>query len=381
MIPAQFDKPEMCFPIQFGSNWIGRSRGQLHIQHDFVSALHAQILVDGCHWIEDNQSTNGTYFGDNLVSLIPHRFYQLKNGDRLRFGRTFGIYSIRHEQNEVEVKSAAIQCTQSLMLSGEPEPAVSKRTETEMEELTSQQSELTTGSAPPMVAGNLAGRMMMIIEDSSSQEDDAIVNYKVEEDPIEADFSQERVIGELETSHECLPIASVAAGEEEREDPICSTAASRISSEKGDAIEAVRSASPQHKPETVKASDNSSEALKLAVVENATIADSPIKDDNSPTKDNIQPIKDDNSELAISKDLPESPTLPSLQPAIFAVSEFAPGGKDGKKRKRAAVKPKPELLDTALVEDLLTDKTAPVAVKSTTKRGRPTKKSSVVTEK
>ena len=94
----------MTFPVHVGSNLIGKSKGDIQIGHDFISGIHANIEVfdaadetnngDCDHWIEDLESTNGTYFGQSTVSLRPRRFYQLSHDRQLRLGRVLAFYKL-----------------------------------------------------------------------------------------------------------------------------------------------------------------------------------------------------------------------------------------------------------------------------------------------
>lgn len=42
----------------------------------------------------DLESTNGTYFGESTRAIMPHRYYQLTDGKKVRFGRVHAIYRI-----------------------------------------------------------------------------------------------------------------------------------------------------------------------------------------------------------------------------------------------------------------------------------------------
>jgi hypothetical protein len=46
------------------------------------------------HWLVDMGSTNGTYFGDSIIAIKPHRYYQLVPGKKIRFGRVITYYEI-----------------------------------------------------------------------------------------------------------------------------------------------------------------------------------------------------------------------------------------------------------------------------------------------
>jgi pSer/pThr/pTyr-binding forkhead associated (FHA) protein len=72
--------------------WVGRGEAaSLRIEWDEeVSALHAQIEVVGgeCTLLDDGLSRNGSFVGEQRV----HGRRRLRDGDRLRFGRTRVLY-------------------------------------------------------------------------------------------------------------------------------------------------------------------------------------------------------------------------------------------------------------------------------------------------
>jgi pSer/pThr/pTyr-binding forkhead associated (FHA) protein len=68
---------------------VGRSDdNSIHIDHPSVSSHHAQLsLVGGDYHLKDLNSTNGTRVNGQQVSD-----YQLRGGDRIRFGRVEALY-------------------------------------------------------------------------------------------------------------------------------------------------------------------------------------------------------------------------------------------------------------------------------------------------
>ncbi len=65
---------------------IGRARDNTIVLDDpFVSAHHALVLWrDGCWWVEDLESHNGTYLNDERLEHPA----KLHSGDRLRMGES-----------------------------------------------------------------------------------------------------------------------------------------------------------------------------------------------------------------------------------------------------------------------------------------------------
>ncbi len=67
---------------------IGRSKtNQVIISDPKVSKFHATIYFDnGVCYIQDNDSTNGTYVNGNQI--LSGRKVKLKNGDKIKMGQT-----------------------------------------------------------------------------------------------------------------------------------------------------------------------------------------------------------------------------------------------------------------------------------------------------
>jgi diguanylate cyclase (GGDEF)-like protein len=88
---------EACLVVIYGSDLgkrvylgmaafdIGRSpQNDLFIDQESVSRHHARVTFDGSHyWVQDLQSTNGTFVNDEAV-----REQKLRDGDQLRVGRS-----------------------------------------------------------------------------------------------------------------------------------------------------------------------------------------------------------------------------------------------------------------------------------------------------
>src|SRR5215470_9806431 len=75
--------PGRRFTLQRDEHFVGRRRDlDLPIDVDSVSRQHARFYrFDGDWWLEDLQSTNGTYVNDEVVSRR-----RLEDGDIVRFG-------------------------------------------------------------------------------------------------------------------------------------------------------------------------------------------------------------------------------------------------------------------------------------------------------
>jgi len=90
---VSFDNVELgqYWPIHQGRNVVGRqgaaSGVQIEIAHPTTSSLHAVLLAaarPGRVVVEDHNSTNGTFVNEN--ALAPGQRWELRDGDRVRFG-------------------------------------------------------------------------------------------------------------------------------------------------------------------------------------------------------------------------------------------------------------------------------------------------------
>jgi len=79
------------WPIHQGRNVLGRQGAatglDIEIAHPTTSSLHAILLGaarPGRVVVEDTSSTNGTFVNDNM--LTPGQRWELRDGDRIRFG-------------------------------------------------------------------------------------------------------------------------------------------------------------------------------------------------------------------------------------------------------------------------------------------------------
>jgi hypothetical protein len=79
------------WPIHQGKNVLGRHEAaaglDIEIAHPTTSSLHAVLLAGakpGRVVVEDTNSTNGTFVNDN--ALAPGQRWELRDGDRVRFG-------------------------------------------------------------------------------------------------------------------------------------------------------------------------------------------------------------------------------------------------------------------------------------------------------
>jgi pSer/pThr/pTyr-binding forkhead associated (FHA) protein len=83
--------PDLGKRLQLGTApfGIGRSaRNDLPIDQESVSRHHARITFDGTdYWLQDLNSTNGTYVNDGLV-----REQRLSDGDQIHVGRSIVKY-------------------------------------------------------------------------------------------------------------------------------------------------------------------------------------------------------------------------------------------------------------------------------------------------
>lgn len=79
------------WPIHQGRNVVGRQGAatglDIEVSHPTTSSLHAVLLASatpGRVVVEDTSSTNGTFVNDN--ALAPGQRWELRDGDRIRFG-------------------------------------------------------------------------------------------------------------------------------------------------------------------------------------------------------------------------------------------------------------------------------------------------------
>lgn len=89
------------WPIHQGRNVVGRQGAatglDIEIAHPTTSSLHAVLLalaVPTHIAVEDTGSTNGTFVNDN--PLVPGQRWELRDGDRLRFGLFNAVVKIIH---------------------------------------------------------------------------------------------------------------------------------------------------------------------------------------------------------------------------------------------------------------------------------------------
>lgn len=89
------------WPIHQGRNVVGRQGAatglDIEIAHPTTSSLHAVLLAASQPArvaVEDTSSTNGTFVNDNL--LAPGQRWDLRDGDRLRFGLFNTIVKVIH---------------------------------------------------------------------------------------------------------------------------------------------------------------------------------------------------------------------------------------------------------------------------------------------
>jgi FHA domain-containing protein/regulatory LuxR family protein len=88
------DEEQAIVAVRAGATelWVGRSESaDLRLSwDDEVSTLHAQIVVVGseCTLIDEGLSRNGSYVNEERVHGRRH----LRDGDRIRFGRTALVY-------------------------------------------------------------------------------------------------------------------------------------------------------------------------------------------------------------------------------------------------------------------------------------------------
>lgn len=79
------------WPLHQGRNVVGRQGAatglDIEVSHPTTSSLHAVLLASalpGRVLVEDTNSTNGTFVNDN--ALAPGQRWELRDGDRVRFG-------------------------------------------------------------------------------------------------------------------------------------------------------------------------------------------------------------------------------------------------------------------------------------------------------
>jgi FHA domain len=90
------------WPIHQGRNVLGRQGAatglDIEISHPTTSSLHALLLgtaSPGRVLVEDTSSTNGTFVNDNI--LVPGQRWELRDGDRVRFGLFDTVIKIVHK--------------------------------------------------------------------------------------------------------------------------------------------------------------------------------------------------------------------------------------------------------------------------------------------
>ncbi len=71
---------------------IGKKKGEvdLVLSDASVSRIHARIVYDGEYYLEDMNSTNGTF--KNGLRLLPYEKRILQSGDEVAFGKKVMIF-------------------------------------------------------------------------------------------------------------------------------------------------------------------------------------------------------------------------------------------------------------------------------------------------
>lgn len=85
--------------------WIGREAKECRIEHDRVSAKHAQIVFTKSQRFElhDNQSKNGTFVGVDLRKVMQH---DLRSETPLRFGMVDALFVTDSDHNGAKLPRA-----------------------------------------------------------------------------------------------------------------------------------------------------------------------------------------------------------------------------------------------------------------------------------
>ena len=107
---------EQRLPIYAGTTIVGSAVQfvNLPIKGLGVSSIHAIIEVtDGHHFIEDLDSTNGTYLGKSF-QLLPRRLYQILNNNEIMFGPTRCRYEYEQDPEADLVSQDLFQMEQQV---------------------------------------------------------------------------------------------------------------------------------------------------------------------------------------------------------------------------------------------------------------------------
>ena len=110
---------EQRLPIYAGTTIVGSAVQfvNLPIKGLGVSSIHAIIEVtDGHHFIEDLDSTNGTYLGKSF-QLLPRRLYQILNNNEIMFGPTRCRYEYEQDPEADLVSQDLFQMEQQIEIS------------------------------------------------------------------------------------------------------------------------------------------------------------------------------------------------------------------------------------------------------------------------
>ncbi len=129
---------------------IGRlDDNMIQIDHPSVSSHHAQLtLVGGDYHLKDLNSTNGTRVNGQQVSD-----YQLRGGDRIRFGRVEAVYlSGREEENLKPLPQAP-----------RPEATIGSGTQRPVDFKSTSPFQRRAGKKDPMVAVVMAASILAFL--------------------------------------------------------------------------------------------------------------------------------------------------------------------------------------------------------------------------
>ncbi|KAI3639800.1 hypothetical protein MIR68_002114 [Amoeboaphelidium protococcarum] len=86
-IAEQYGHPAVTIPLYDGYVTLGR-KADIVLEYEYISSLHAAIeICEHNYWLQDLNSTNGTYIGQDVQPQKAKRYYQIKDGDMFRLGR------------------------------------------------------------------------------------------------------------------------------------------------------------------------------------------------------------------------------------------------------------------------------------------------------
>ncbi|KAI3636382.1 hypothetical protein MIR68_005734 [Amoeboaphelidium protococcarum] len=113
IIAEQYGHPAVTIPLYDGYVTLGR-KADIVLEYEYISSLHAAIeICEHNYWLQDLNSTNGTYIGKDVQPQKAKRYYQIKDGDMFRLGRMEMQFKLVSASSSMEQALAEMESNSS----------------------------------------------------------------------------------------------------------------------------------------------------------------------------------------------------------------------------------------------------------------------------